>query len=170
MSEPRPEVPIRSRFKNVLNTKDCPVDEYWKDQQRYGASAREIAIAIGAKDLGFSIVTLDPGKLSCPFHFHHYEEEMFYVFEGRARLRQGDGQGEDEVIELEPGDFVSFPGGTGVGHQFINHGSSPFVYLALSNRLPHDVAEYPDSDKINIRSKRMLLRRAPTVKYFDGEA
>ena len=85
-------------------------------------------------------------------------------------MRQGDGKADDETIELEPGDFISFPAGTGIAHQFINPGDTPFVYLAMSNRLAWDVAEYPDSDKINFRSKRLMLRRSPTVKYFDGEA
>ena len=91
------------------------------------------------------------------------------MLEGRAQLRQGDGKGDEELIELSSGDCVSFPAGTGIAHQFINDGDVPFVYLAISNRIRADVAEYPDSDKINIRATRTILRRSPALPYFDRE-
>jgi uncharacterized cupin superfamily protein len=169
MSDVQPEAPLRSRFKNVINVRDVPVETYWRETGRYGASARELAVALGAKDLGYSITSVDPGRVSCPFHFHHSEEEVFYVLEGRGQLRQGDGKGEEELIDLLPGDCISFPAGTGIAHQFINHGDVPFVYLAMSNRIRSDVAEYPDSDKVNIRATRTILRRSPTLDYFDRE-
>lgn len=169
MSENRPEAPSRSRFNNVVNARDVPPEAAWPENGRYGATGRELAVALGARDLGYSVTSVDPGKRSCPYHFHHSEEEVFYVLEGRGLLRQGDGSGEEEQIELLPGDCVSFPAGTGIAHQFINPGDAPFVYLAMSNRIRSDVAEYPDSDKVNIRATRMILRRSPTLRYFDGE-
>ena len=93
---------------------------------------------------------------------------MFLVLSGRGRLRQGDAKGE-ELIDVGPGDFCAFPPGTGIGHQFINEGDAPFVYVALSNRVKHDVCEYPDSDKILFRSTRTMVKRTPTLSYFDGE-
>jgi uncharacterized cupin superfamily protein len=163
------QLPLRSRFKNVVNAQDVPVEPYWRETGRFGSSAREIAVAIGAKDLGYSITSVDPGQRSCPYHFHHSEEEVFYVLEGRGLLRQGDGKGEEELLELGPGDFIAFPAGTGIAHQFINPGEAPFVYLAMSNKIRADVAEYPDSDKINIRATRTIVRRSPTLDYFDRE-
>ncbi len=35
----------------------------------------------------------------------------------------------------------------------------PFTYLALSNKVYSDVAEFPDSDKVLIRSTRLIARR-----------
>lgn len=168
MKEPDEKDLARGRFGNVVQAADLPERRWGHDTGRYGASGREAALAVGARDLGYSVVSLDPGRRSCPYHFHHSEEEVFYVLEGTAILRQGDAEGEEE-LPIGPGDFVAFPAGTGIGHQFINRGEGPFVYLAMSNRLPHDVAEYPDSDKILIRSKRLMLRRQPTLEYFDGE-
>ena len=169
MSETQQKVPLRSRFNNVINARDVPVEPYTQEGGRYGGGAREIAVAIGARDLGYSISFVDPGQRSCPYHFHHSEEEVFYVLEGRGLLRQGDGKSEEERIELGPGDFISFPAGTGIAHQFINPGDVPFVYLAMSNRIRSDVAEYPDSDKVNIRSTHTILRRSPTLDYYDRE-
>jgi uncharacterized cupin superfamily protein len=163
-----PAPPSRSRFRNVVNALDVPVQSY--ESLGFDASSREIALALGARDLGYCITSVPPGGRSCPFHFHHSEEEAFYVLEGRGLLRQGDCQSEDELLELGPGDFAAFPAGTGVAHQFLNRSDAPFVYLAISNQIRADIAEHPDSDKINIRSARLMLRRTPTLEYFDGES
>ena len=31
------------------------------------------------------------------------------------------------------------------------------------------MAEYPDSDKVNVRSTRLIVRRSPRLDYLDGE-
>ena len=160
---------MRSRFSNVVNARDVPQQDYSEPSGRYQVGGREIAEEVGARDLGYSIVSIEPGSRSCPFHFHHGEEEAFYVLEGRGLLRQGDGEGEDELVELGPGDVIAFPAGTGIAHQFINDGDMPFAYLAISNKIYSDVAEFPDSDKVLIRSTRLITRRSPRLDYFDGE-
>ncbi len=158
----------RGRFKNVVQTSALPDREWARDTERFGAVGKEAALGIGAKELGYAVVSLDPGKRSCPYHFHHSEEEMFYVLNGTGVLRQGDKEGEEE-IEMTQGDFVAFPPNTGIAHQFINRSDEPFVYLAVSNQVKADVCEYPDSNKILVRQSRTMLRREPTLEYFDGE-
>jgi len=160
---------VRSRFNNVVNARDVPQEDHSEPSGRYRLGMREIAEAAGARDLGYSITSIQPGARSFPFHFHHGEEEAFYVLQGRGLLRQGDGEGEEELIELSPGDAIAFPAGTGIAHQFINDGDAPFVYLALSNKVPSDTAEFPDSDKLLIRATRLIVRRTQRLDYFDGE-
>jgi uncharacterized cupin superfamily protein len=160
---------VRSRFNNVVNGRDVPPGDYSEPSGRYQMGSREIAEAVGARDLGYNISFIAPGSRSYPYHFHHGEEEAFYVLEGRGLLRQGDGEGEEELIELGPGDVVAFPAGTGIAHQFINDGDSPFTYLAISTKVYSDVAEFPDSDKVLIRATRLIARRSPRLDYFDGE-
>ena len=159
----------RSRFGNVANASDVPAEPWRSPDGRVDVESRELAVALGRKDLGYCITTVKPGARSCPFHFHHSEEEVFYVLSGRGVLRQGDGKEPDERVELGPGDCVSFPAGTGVAHQFLNEGTEPFTYLAFSTVVRADVAEYPDSDKINIRATRTILKRGPRLEYFEGE-
>lgn len=158
----------RGRFGNVVNAREVPAERWGDETGRFGVGSREVAVALGAKQLGYCVVSLGPGKCSGPFHFHHSEEELFFVLEGRALLRQGDAKGEEQV-ELGPGDFVAFPAGTGIAHQFVNDGDEPFVYVGVSNRVGGDVTEYPDSDKLLIRSTRLMVRRSPGLDYFDGE-
>ncbi len=168
MSETRVEG-VRGRFSNVVNTADVPL-EGWRDETgRFDVESREIAVALGRKNLGYCVTSVKPGARSCPYHFHHSEEELFFVLEGSGVLRQGiEGEGEEEIA-VSAGDFVSFPAGTRIAHQFINPGPGSLVYLAMSNVVQADIAEYPDSDKINIRATRTILRRAPKLPYFDSE-
>lgn len=159
----------RGRFQNIVQTQDAPKHEWARDTARFGAVGYELALAIGAEDLGYAVVQLDPGKASCPYHFHHSEEELFYVLQGEGILRQGKAGDEEEELELRPGDTIAYPAGTGIAHQIINRSAAPFVYLAVSNRVKGDVCEYPDSNKILVRGRRMMLRREPQLEYFDGE-
>jgi uncharacterized cupin superfamily protein len=161
---------VRSRYNNVVNARDVPPDDHSEPSGRYQVGMREIAEATGARDLGYSVSFIPPGARSFPFHFHHAEEEAFYGLEGRGILRQGDGEGEDELVELGPGDVVAFPAGTGIAHQFINDGDVPFTYLAISTKVTPDVAEFPDSDKLLIRSTRLIVRRSPRLEYFETAA
>jgi uncharacterized cupin superfamily protein len=165
MTEP---VQQRSRFANVVSSESLAWEDWGHPGGRYGGREKSIARSVGAQALGYHLEILDPGKLSVPYHFHHHEEEAFYVLEGHAMLRQGTAEAEEQ-IELGPGDFVAFVAGTGIAHQFRNHTQQPFVFLAFSNKAPADVAEYPDSDKVLIRGKRMMLRRSPKLDYWDGE-
>jgi uncharacterized cupin superfamily protein len=160
---------MRSRFNNVVNVRDVPQEDYSEPSGRFRVAGKELASVLGARALGYSVTVVAPGSRSYPYHFHHGEEEAFYVLEGRGLLRQGDGDGPEEMIELGPGDAVSFPAGTGIAHQFINDGDVPFAYLAISNLVSPDVAEFPDSDKVYIRSTRLIVRRSPRLEYFDGE-
>ena len=140
---------VRSRFNNVVNARDVPQEDYSEPSGRYQVGAREIAEAAGARDLGYSVSFVAPGSRSYPFHFHHGEEEAFYVLEGRGVLRQGDGEGEEELIELGPGDVVAFPAGTGIAHQFINDGD---VAVRLPGDQQQGVARTSPSSRTPTRS------------------
>jgi uncharacterized cupin superfamily protein len=159
----------RTRFANVVNALAVPYQDYSDATGRFGSGSREIGEAAGAQRLGYNLTLVKPGARSNPFHFHHAEEEAFYVLEGHATLRQGTEDGDEELVPVGPGDIVAFPAATGIAHQFVNDGESPFVYLAISTIEPLDVCEYPDSDKVNVRSTRLIVRRSPRLDYLDGE-
>jgi uncharacterized cupin superfamily protein len=163
------ETAPRTRFANVVNALTVPYQDYSDDTGRFGAGSREIGQAAGAQRLGYNLTLVKPGARSSPYHFHHAEEEAFYVLEGHAILRQGDEEGGEERVAVGPGDIIAFPAGTGVSHQFVNESEAPFVYLAISTIEALDVCEYPDSDKVNVRSTRLIVRRSPRLDYLDGE-
>ncbi|MSP98022.1 MAG: hypothetical protein EXR29_12530 [Betaproteobacteria bacterium] len=47
---------------------------------------------------------------------------------------------------LKAGQCAGFPAGLRNGHQLVNRGSAPAVYLEISNRDKSDAATYPDVD------------------------
>ena len=75
-------------------------------------------------------------------------------------------------VAVEQGDFIAFPPGPRSAHKFTNQSPQPCVLLALSNVLPHDLVQYPDSDKVFPRAlgRQGIFRRAAAVDYWSGEA
>lgn len=144
-----------------------------EDNGLYTSRRACFSASIGARQLGYNLTLLPPGKAQCPFHNHHGEEEMFLILEGTGELRFG-----EQRLPLRPMDVVACPtGGPEVAHQIINTGSVPMRYLAVSNRVPLELCEYPDSGKILVASDRAdgqarlrkVMRAEATVDYYDRE-
>jgi uncharacterized cupin superfamily protein len=106
---------------------------------------RALGDAVGLTKIGINHTTLPPGKESSMRHWHTHEEEFVFVLSGEVVLRTDAGE-----QLLGAGMCAGFPasadGRTGDGHQLINRGSQPAIYLEISNRDPRDSAEYPDVD------------------------
>ncbi|MBC8121955.1 MAG: cupin domain-containing protein [Gemmatimonadaceae bacterium] len=92
--------------------------------------------------IGVVVERLQPGKSSCPFHFHLHEDEFFLVLKGRAMLRLG-----EQTVEVQEGDAISCPRGERIAHQLYNHTDEDTDILMVGENLPHEVCYYPDSDK-----------------------
>lgn len=155
-----------------LNLDEVALDE--SEEHGFFTSAwAEISDRIGARQLGYNLTELPPGKASCPFHSHHGEEEMFLILSGEGTLRFG---AERHLVRRH--DIIACPtGGPEVAHQLINTGTTPLRYLALSNRVTLEACEYPDSGKVLVsagpRGARRLsgmFRAETAVDYYDGEA
>ncbi len=131
-----------------------------------------VAERIGAQKLGYSLSVIPSGGKACPFHNHHVNEEMFLVLNGEGLLRFGENE-----YNLKKHDIIACPpGGREVAHQIINTGTEELRYLSLSTNEPHEICEYPDSDKIlafvgkwGERSLQHMTRRESAVDYYDGE-
>lgn len=113
--------------------------------------------------LGVVHNTLPPGSVGCPFHWHHREDEVFYVLSGRGLLRYG-----DQVREIGPGDCISCPAGTRVAHQIGNPFDEDLVYLGIGPYEPDEICGYPDNGKVMVRALRTVGRLEPR-EYMDGE-
>jgi len=95
----------------------------------------------GLRKIGVHVISVEPGRDSTEFHFHHHEEECLYVLEGEAEARIG-----DEVTILRPGDFVGYRA-QGKPHSLRNIGTGSLKYLVVGQRLDHDVCDYPEAGK-----------------------
>jgi len=144
---------------------------------RFAARMGLIGPRIGARKLGYNITAVPPGKSAFPFHNHHVNEEMVFVLQGSGEIRIGDG-----TYPLRVGDVVALPpGGREAAHQIINSGTDELRYLAVSNRLSPELAEYPDSGKFAVlaelaagadgKPRRWLFvgRESQSLDYWEGE-
>lgn len=127
-------------------------------------TTRGLSELAGAKQLLFEIRSLDPGKYSYPYHFHRSAEEMFVILSGQAMLRTPLG-----LQEVKSGDTIFFECGADGAHQLYNHTSEPCCYVDLRTTFGIDVAEYPDSGKINILPYEELYQAKDRADYYLGE-
>ena len=106
---------------------------------------RALGDPLGLTKIGINHTTLPPGKESSMRHWHTHEDEFIFVLSGEVVVKTDMGE---QV--LRSGMCAGFPasadGMTGDGHQLINRGSEPAVYLEISNRDKADGAFYPDVD------------------------
>ncbi len=145
-----------------------------KNASNYDIRWGEIASRIGARKLGYNLTVVAPGKRNCPFHNHHFEEEMFFILEGEGEVRFG-----DKRYPIKPGDIIACPvGGPEVAHQIINTGSMEMRYLSVSTLAPLEICDYPDSGKFGVYEEsppgkthrlRFLSRGDKSLDYWDGE-
>jgi uncharacterized cupin superfamily protein len=158
-------------MKPVMNL-DAVIFDDVEENGIYTSMRGQIAAHIGARLLGYNLTVLPPGKVQCPFHSHHGEEEMFLILEGKGELRFG-----AERYPLRRHDVIACPtGGPEVAHQIVNTGTTTMRYLALSTLSEVDVCEYPDSGKVSVATGgpgrpgfRKIFRAEAEVDYYDRE-
>jgi uncharacterized cupin superfamily protein len=162
-----------SKHKNVINLSDVPIEQMkTPDGSSFAAQRQRVGAAIGAKKLGYSFFSVPPGKAAFPFHLHHTNEEMIYIFEGEGMLRIG-----KEEVKVSSGTFIAFPPGADHPHQLINTAGEELRYLCVSTMEHPEIAEYPDSGKIGAYAGgvseggfRALYRKEGNVPYYDRES
>lgn len=149
-----------------LNLAEIPW-EIAPSEGRYACDEKFVVAHVAQQRLDLSAVRLAPGKSSWPFHFHHANEELFFVLEGTGELRLG-----HERRRLRPMDIISCPPGPAGAHEIHNDGDQPLVYLVIGTVDPVDIIEYPDSGKVLIRNEQSdfehIARLADRVPYLDG--
>ena len=140
-----------------------PIDE--SDPPQYRSQAAEIGYLIGASVMGYQSALLHPGTSFCPSHWHSVDEELFMVWDGTPLLRTPQGE-----TRLRRGDFVCLPANERGAHKITNDTKSDCtVIMIASNELPNDACFYPDSEKVLISAKGIVVKSSPTLPYFDGE-
>lgn len=159
----------------VMNIDDAEMVEMG-DGGKFQGKRGSLSAKIGAEKLGYSVVTVPPGKSAWPFHTHYANEEMFLILSGTGTLRYG-----DEEYPLKEGDVVCCPPGPGRARQIRNSSDAELKYLALSTNQTPEVAEYPDSGKVGVicggpgedMSKYTLVmftKKSDAVPYYEGES
>lgn len=157
--------------KLIRNFNEAPM-EPWTREPLYQNLGTRLAPGTAAQKLGASIDTVPPGKRSCPYHFHHAQEEMFIILEGTGTLRVA-----GEMLPIRAGDVIFIPPGPEYPHHILNTSEAPLKYLSISTRESPEICEYPDSGKYlamaSAHGKKTfdaIQRREATLDYWDGEA
>jgi len=164
-------LPKETIVKPIMNLDEAEFDDV-EENGIYTSKRASIGRHIGARQLGYNLTVVPPGKVQCPFHSHHGEEEMFLILEGEGELRFG-----DKRYPIRKHDVIACPtGGAEVAHQIINTGTAELRYLALSTLVDVEACEYPDSRKVSIvtgkpgeTGLRKIFRAEANVGYYDRE-
>ena len=156
----------------VVNIDELSLERFSAVGGKFESDAVRVGPLVGAKDLGYSYDVVQPGKVSCPFHSHRAEEEMFFIVRGEGTLRYG-----AETRRIRAGDFICCPtGGPETAHQIINDSAAELAYISVSTMMPAEVCEYPDSGKVGAfggsgeARLRHMTERASAVDYWKGES
>lgn len=142
---------------------------------KIGATIKPLAATSGGTLIGCNHVEVPPGRKAFPCHFHCAIEEAIFVLEGVGRVRLGEAE-----IEVEAGDYITFPPGPETAHHLVNTGDEPLRYLCISSKTTTDVVGYPDSKKVLATGSasldffqkpwvRAIFPEGAEVGYFDGE-
>jgi uncharacterized cupin superfamily protein len=102
---------------------------------------RSLGDLTGLTQLGFHLITVQPGHESTEYHSHLYAEECVYILSGT-----GEAIIDDQTHEVGPGDFMGFARG-GAAHTLLNTGHAPLVLIVAGQRLEQDVCDYPHKGK-----------------------
>ena len=155
----------------VINLDQLKLEHFSAVGGKFESDCARIGPLLGAKDLGFSYDVVAPGKISCPFHSHRGEEEMFFIVKGGGLLRYG-----NETRKVRAGDFICCPvGGPETAHQLVNDSAAELAYISVSTMMPAEVCEYPDSGKVaafggsGTDRIRHITEAASLVDYWKGE-
>jgi uncharacterized cupin superfamily protein len=162
------------RHPNVVNALEVEPIQIERGS-RFGAAVRSLGKATGSRLVGCCLYEVPPGRTAFPRHYHCATEEAIYILGGTGTVQIG-----GQRLEVNEGDYITFPVGPDHAHQLVNSGDGPLRYLCLSNKVTTDVVGYPDSGKIGASGGestdyfappwvRSLFFADSAVDYFDGE-
>jgi uncharacterized cupin superfamily protein len=106
-----------------------------------GRRKQKLGDALGLKNFGVNLTTIEPGAASALRHWHAKQDEFIYIVSGELVLVTD--AGEQVLIA---GMCAGFPAGKSDAHHLVNKSASAAVYLEAGDRTPGDAVTYPDDD------------------------
>ena len=137
------------------------------DHEGYEYFRRKFIPFGGAQNTLVSVYEIPPGKAAYLYHFHHKNEETFYILSGEGVLKTPDGE-----RKVKAGEMLFFPTGPEGAHKLTNSSETEMLtYIDFDVVHDIDIAVYPDSDKIGIWGKGInkIYPQDGNVNYYDGE-
>lgn len=112
---------------------------------KFGVERKHLTPGADTCNLGCSLYRLAPGQSPCPAHFHYANDEAILVLKGSLTLTVA-----GTSHQLDQGDYVTLPAGTGEAHQLTNTSEQIAEYLCMSTMEKTDVVYYPNSGKFGV--------------------
>lgn len=137
------------------------------DHEGYEYVRRDFVPRRDKRQCVVSIYEIPPRHSAYPYHYHHKNEETFYIVSGSGILRTPDGE-----RPVAAGDLLFFPANEGGAHKLTNTSDiEKMVYIDFDTSNDIDVAVYPDSNKIGVWGKDVnkVFLADTDVDYFAGE-
>lgn len=159
LPEPSAELPA-----SIVRLDEAPSDREAPDGFR--GTWRNLGRGAGSLDSGLRHVTVEPGQMSAPPHWHAEEEELFVVLDGGGELLLVEGDLSETRTAIATGHVIARPPATGVAHAFVA-GEAGLTFLAYGTRRPGEITYYPRSRKAWLGP--LLVRVEPVADYWDGE-
>ena len=144
----------------IRNFNTAPRERFLRPP-RYDTMIASLSDGTAAQKLGCGFDVVAPGQQSCPYHFHHAQEEMFIVIDGCGTLRVA-----GEMLPIQAGDVLFIPAGPDYPHQLLNTSDAPLTYLSISTQERPEVCEYPDSSRRPSKNGRPALNHQATRISF----
>jgi uncharacterized cupin superfamily protein len=140
----------------VINVFDNEWQEGYPQIEGWQANWKRIKAGM----LAIGVYELRPGQTQAPYHFHHGNDEILVVLDGKPTLRTPAGD-----RDLGRGDAVPFPSGNEGAHQIYNRTAEPARYLIAARHVTPEVVEYPDSGKFAAMSYGESQRGVPLATW-----
>ena len=137
------------------------------EQEQFEYFRKKVVPYGASRNTVVSVYEIPPHKSAYPYHYHHKNEETFFILSGNGILKTP--QGERTV---SAGDFLFFPTGPQGAHRITNSSDTEnLVYIDFDTVHDLDIAIYPDSDKIGIWGMGInkIYPSIADVDYYQGE-
>ena len=118
------------------------------DFEHDGVALRGVGSAAGAELLGATAYELQPGTRWADLHYHHANEELLLVLEGRPTVHTLDAS-----RQVGPGDVVAFLRGRRGAHRISNDTDAVVRFVLVSTMVMPEVVEYPDTGNVFVMSE-----------------
>jgi len=151
----------------IKNCEELVVSEtfsYPGDLETFGTGAA-LGRKLGLKRIAVNYEILKPGDRSSWPHAHKEEEEFIFILEGNAQIWI-----DGNLYELNPGDCVGLPAGTGHAHTIINNSEKDVKAIVIGEaHVPTDKIFYPLHPKRNQEMKNQGHFWDGTPKHKMGQ-
>ncbi len=147
-------------IENIAKNHKCGHDGYEYYRRKfipYGASNNSVV----------SVYEIPPEKAAYPYHYHHNNEETFYIISGDGILRTPLGE-----RKVTAGELLFFPTGEEGAHKLTNSSKTEnLVYIDFDAVHEVDITVYPDSEKIGVwgMGVNKIYPESADVDYYEGE-